>query len=308
MSYNEFYFTSCNGQGKIFVREWIPPEETCAILLIAHGMAEHSNRYHEFASFLSEYGVLVAALDHCGHGKSVRNADDLGFFAEKDGWNLLVQNIHRLRTIEEEAHPHTPVFLLGHSMGSFLVRTYIMEHSEGLAGALLCGTGETPIPVIRAGKALAALERKKFGARHRSERLNRLSFGSFNKAFAPNRTNFDWLTRDDAIVDEYAADPYCGFIFTVSAFNDLFDGLLAIQNRRSLAKILPTLPIFLFSGAQDPVGNNGRGVQKVAHALLDAGVKNVTVKLYANGRHEILNELNRGQVYSDVLTWIENRL
>ena len=141
-----------------------------------------------------------------------------------------------------------------------------------------------------------------------SSRLNQLSFGSFNKKFAPNRTQNDWLSRDDAVVDAYSSDPYCGFVFTVAAFQDLFTGLSYIQNRRNLAKILPGLPVFLLSGSEDPVGNNGRGVQKVAHALLDAGVKNVTVKLYAGARHEALNEINRGQVYSDVLTWIENRL
>lgn len=308
MTTNEFYFTSSNGIQRVFAKEWLPPEEPVAILLIAHGMAEHIERYAEFASFLAEYGILVAGADHCGHGKSVRTPDDLGFFAEEGGWNLLVENLHRLRSIEEEAHPGLPVFLLGHSMGSFVARTYIMEHGDGLAGVLLCGTGEVPAPAIRAGRALAALERKKYGSHHRSSRIDQLCFGSFNKPFAPNRTRFDWLTRDAAIVDQYCADPYCGFVFTVAAFQDLFYGLSYIQNRRNLAKILPSLPVFLFSGSEDPVGGCGRGVQKVAHAMLDVGVKNVTVKLYAGGRHEVLNERNRGQVYSDVLTWIENRL
>ena len=131
----------------------------------------------------------------------------------------------------------------------------------------------------------SAMERRKYGSHHRSSRLNQLSFGSYNKPFAPNRTQFDWLTRDDAVVDAYGADPYCGFVFTVSAFQDLFGGLSFIQNKRNLAKILPGLPVFLFSGSEDPVGGKGRGVQKVAHALLDAGVRNVTVKLYAGARH-----------------------
>ena len=308
MTTNEFYFTSANGIQRVFAKEWLPPEEPVAILLISHGMAEYIERYAEFAAFLAEYGILVAGLDHCGHGKSVRTPDDLGFFAEEDGWNLLVENLHLLRTKEEDAHPGLPVFLLGHSMGSFLARTYMMNHGDGLAGVILCGTGVVPEAAIRAGQAIAAMERKKYGSHHRSSRLNQLSFGSFNKKFAPNRTQNDWLSRDDAAVDAYSSDPYCGFVFTVAAFQDLFTGLSYIQNRRNLAKILPGLPVFLLSGSEDPVGNNGRGVQKVAHALLDAGVKNVTVKLYAGARHEALNEINRGQVYSDVLTWIENRL
>ena len=184
----------------------------------------------------------------------------------------------------------------------------MIDYGDDLAGVLLSGTGEMPTAALRAGQALAAAERRKYGARHRSATLDRLSFGGFNKAFAPNRTKFDWLTRDAAAVDAYCADPYCGFVFTVAAFQDLFGGLLKIQNRRNLAKILPGLPVLIFSGADDPVGANGRGVLKVAHALQDAGLKRVTVKLYADDRHEILNELNRGQVYADVLTWIENRL
>ncbi len=307
-STNEFYFTSADGAARVYVKEWLPEGEPCAILLISHGMAEHINRYDEFASFLTEYGVLVAGPDHLGHGRSVRSVDDLGFFAEKNGWQLLVENLNQLKIMEQEAHPGTPIFLLGHSMGSFIARTYMIDYGDDLAGVLLSGTGEMPTAALRAGQALAAAERRKYGARHRSATLDRLSFGGFNKAFAPNRTKFDWLTRDAAAVDAYCADPYCGFVFTVAAFQDLFGGLLKVQNRRNLAKILPGLPVLIFSGADDPVGANGRGVLKVAHALQDAGLKRVTVKLYADDRHEILNELNRGQVYADVLTWIENRL
>lgn len=305
---NEFYFTSADGAARVYVKEWIPQEEPCAILLIAHGMAEYINRYDEFASFLAEYGILVAGPDHLGHGKTVKDPDELGFFAEENGWQLLVENLHILKTMEQEAHPGVPIFMLGNSMGSFLVRTYMIDYGDDLAGVLLCGTGEMATAAIRGVQAIAAAERKKFGPMHRSSVLDRMSFGSFNKPFAPNRTKFDWLTRDDAVVDAYCDDPYCGFTFTVSAFQDLFNGLLKIQNRRNMAKILPTLPIFLFSGAEDPVGNCGKGVQKVVHALQDAGMQKMTVKLYVGGRHEVLNELNRGQVYSDVLTWIENRL
>lgn len=308
MPTNEFYFPSANGIQRVFAKEWLPEGEPLAILLLVHGMSEYSERYREFASFMSECGILVAALDLCGHGRSVRTPDDLGYFAETDGWNLLVENIHLLRQHEEQEHPDLPVFLLGHSMGSFLARTYIMTHGDGLSGVLLSGTGTVPDAAVRAGRLLAAAERKKFGDHHRSNRLQRMCMGAYNRAFAPNRTDFDWLTRDDAIVDAYCSDPYCGFTFTVAAFQDLFDGLSFIQNRRNLAKVLPSLPVFFFSGAEDPVGDRGRGVQKAAHALLDAGVRNVTVKLYAGARHEVFNEHNRGQVFSDVLTWIENRL
>lgn len=308
LSTNEFYFTSADGAARVYVKEWLPKEEPCAILLVAHGMAEHINRYDEFASFLADYGILVVGPDHLGHGKTVRNFDELGFFAEENGWQLLVDNLHILQTMEKEMHPNVPIFLFGQSMGSFLARTYMMDYGDDLAGVILSGTGAVLPPVVHTAQAIAAAERKKFGMMHRSATLDRMGFGSYNKPFAPNRTKFDWLTRDDAAVDAYCADPYCGFTFTVAAFQDLFGGVQRVQNRRNLARVLPTLPILVFSGAEDPVGGNGRGVQKVVHELQDAGLKKVTAKLYAGGRHEMLNELNRGQVYSDVLTWIENRL
>ena len=219
-----------------------------------------------------------------------------------------MDNLHILHEMEKEAHPHVPIFMFGQSMGSFLVRTYMMDYGDDLAGAILSGTGYIPTAMVHVAQTVAAAEYKKFGPMHRSAILDRMGFGSYNKPFAPNRTKFDWLTRDAAAVDAYCADPYCGFTFTVSAFQDVFAGVQKVQHRRNLAHVLPTLPVLVFSGVEDPVGGNGRGVQKVVHELQDAGLKRVTAKLYADGRHEMLNELNRGQVYSDVLTWIENRL
>lgn len=306
---NEFYFTSYDGKSRIFAKEWLPPEEPCAILMVAHGLAEHIERYAEFAEYLAEYGILVVGSDHLGHGKTVVSEEDYGYFGDNsDAWNLLVENLHILRLTVQNAYPNLPVFLLGHSLGSFLARGYIQAHSEGLAGVLLSGTGDASPAVLHAGLALAALEEKKNGPRFRSKRLDSLCFGAYNKRFAPNRTAMDWLSRSEADVDAYIEDPACGFVSTVSAFRTVLNGMLTIQNKRNLAKILPGLPVFLFSGAKDPVGDNGHGVLKVAHALEDSGVRNVTVKLYTECRHELFHELNREQVYSDVLTWIENYL
>ena len=305
---NEFYFTSYDGKNRIFAKEWIPQEEPNAILMISHGMTEHIGRYARFAEFLNEYGILVVGPDHTGHGKSIVSEEDYGYFGEQNAWKVMVENLHVLRLLEQNAHPSVPVFLFGHSMGSFLARSYIMGHSDGLSGVLLCGTGEFSPAVLRMGQAIAALEEKKHGPRYRSERLQALCFKAYNKKFAPARTPFDWLTRDESMVDAYLQDPACGFVFTVSAFRALFGGLMEIQNRKNLAKILPKLPIFLLSGTKDPVGNNGHGVLHVAHALQDSGVRNVTVKLYTDCRHELLNELNYRQVYLDILTWMENQL
>lgn len=308
VSTNEFYFTAHNGAARVHVREWLPETEPSAVLLIAHGMAEHIGRYDEFASFLADYGILVAGPDHLGHGKTAATPEEQGFFAERNGWQMLVDAMHQLQQIETDAHPGVPVFLFGHSMGSFVARTFMIDYGDDLAGVILSGTGDVSEPTLRVAQALAAAERRKHGPAYRSPLLDRLTTGAYNKSFAPARTPFDWLSRDPAVVDAYCADPDCGFTFTVAAFQDLFSGLLRIRNRRNLAKILPTMPVLMFAGAEDPVGDFGRGVQRVAHMLQDAGLRNVMVKLYAGDRHEVLNEPNRGQVYADVLTWIENRM
>lgn len=305
---NEFYFTAADGTDRIYVKEWIPQDEPSAILIIAHGMGEHVERYSEFANFMAEYGVLTAGPDGLGHGRSVKDTDDLGFFAEENGWQQMVDNLHILQTMEQDARPGVPIFFFGYDMGAAMVRCYMMDYCDELSGAILCGTGDLPESAIRGAMALAAVEEKRFGPRHRSAALERLWYGSFNRKFAPNRTKFDWLTRDDAVVDAYSDDPCCSFVPTVSAFKDMFRGMLKAQNHRNQAKIMPNLPVFIFGGEMDPMGSDGKGIQKAAHAMRDAGVLKLTVKLYADGRHDMLHELNRGQVYSDILTWIGNRV
>ena len=303
----EFTYPSSDGVHAIHAQEWVPQVPLRGVVQIVHGVAEHMGRYEGAAAFLAEHGYLVCGEDHLGHGKTAQQGEE-GFFGEKDGWSLVTRDVAALRKLQGEKYPDQPYFLLGHSMGSFLTRTYLINYPGTLTGVILSGTGQESAPLVPLGKWLAGLERRRLGHRGISPLVDKLSLGAYNRKFAPNRTGADWISRDTAVVDAYCADPYCGFVFTVAAFQDLFSGLCYIQNKRNLAKILPGLPVFLFSGSEDPVGGNGRGVQKVAHALLDAGVRNVTVKLYAGARHEVLNELNRGQVYSDVLTWIENHL
>lgn len=304
-----FFFPSYETGQPVFAREWLPePQAPRAILLLAHGMAEHTGRYGDFAGFLSRNGILVAGCDHLGHGQTARTPAELGYFSDGDGWEALVENLHALRQKEEAAHPGLPVFVLGHSMGSFVTRNYLIRHGDGLAGALLSGTGQMPMAAVRAGQVVAAAERAAKGPRHPSALLDSLCFGSYNRRFAPARTRFDWLSRDNASVDAYMADPLCGFVLTVSAFQSLFTGLCRIREKAALRQIPHDLPVFFFSGTDDPVGGYGRGVQKAAHALREAGLTNVQVRLYEGGRHEMLNEINREQVYQDVLTWLQKRL
>lgn len=305
---NEFYFTSADGASRVYVKEWLPQEEPSAILLISHGLGEHINRYSEFAAFMAEYGVLVAGADHPGHGKTASGAEDLGFFAEENGWKLLVDNLHILQQMEQDAHIGVPIFLLGHDMGARVVQNYMMDYCDELNGAILSAAGELKERQLRAALAVAAAEELQFGPRHRSVTLDRLFACTYNKRFAPTRTKFDWLTRDEAMVDSYCADPACGFLTTVSAYRDVLKGTLEVQNHRNLTQIMPNLPVFMFAGEMDPMGDRGRGMQKLAHALQDAGVRRLTVKLYADGRHNMLHERSREQVYSDILTWIGNRV
>lgn len=305
---NEFYFTSADEAARVYVKEWLPHEEPSAVLIVAHGLGEHMDRYGEFANYMAEYGILVAGPDQPGHGRTAGDPEQLGFFAEKNGWQTMVDNLHILQVMEQEAHPGIPVFLMGYGMGALLVRCYTMDYCDELSGAILCGCGDQPETTIRTAQLLAAAEQKRFGPRHRSLAVEKLLFGPFNRKFAPNQTKFDWLSRDEDVVDDFIYDPLSGFIPTVSAFRDLLQGMHKAQNHRNQNRVMPNLPMFILGGEMDPVGNKGRNVQKMVHALQDAGVRKVTVKLYADARHDILHELNRGQVYSDILTWLGNRL
>ena len=285
----------------IYVRKREPDGAPRAVLQIAHGLAEHIGRYAPFAAYLSERGFVVVGEDHRGHGKSA-NAH-MGFFSQTDGWMRVVEDMRAVFERERAAYPGLPYFLLGHSMGSFLARTYITRYAEGLAGVVLSGTGQQSAPIVAMGKYLAKREAQKKGAQTPSTRLNGLCFGAYNKRFAPNRTPNDWLTRDEAVVDAYASDPLCGFVPTAGLFYDMLGGIRYNWREANLKRMPKDLPILLLSGEKDPVGGK-RGVEKVFRRLKKLGMRDVQKKLYPLCRHEILNERNRQQVYEDVLGWL----
>lgn len=274
---------------------------------IAHGIAEHSARYDDFAMYMASHGFVVVANDHLGHGKSICEEENLGFFAEENGWSLAVQDMHTLHEMMQAKYP-LPYFLFGHSMGSFLVRTYIIYHRSGLSGVILSGTGRQTSASIKAGRLVGEYEVKRHGLKYKSERINQIAFGGNNKGFPAARTVSDWLSRDSAVVDEYMADELCGYIPSARLFLDMLDGLSIIGSRKKRQHMNKLLPVFFLSGDKDPVGENGAGVISVYKSFLDAGMENVTLKLYHNGRHEMLNELNKADVYCDVLSWIEGTL
>ena len=294
----------------IFVHKWLPEEDAPikAIVQVSHGMAEHSARYERFANALGRAGIGVYANDHRGHGQTAGDADKIGYFADANGWNQVVDDMVRLTGIIAENHPGIPIFLFGHSMGSFLSRTYITRYGNEIKGAILSGTGGDPGLLGKVGLMIARLESWFRGKTARSPMLNNLSFGGFNKAFKPNRTDFDWLSRDDAEVDKYVADPFCGGIFTAGFFVDLIGGINFINKPEAIGMVPKGLPIFLFSGALDPVGDNTKGVQQVCDGYKKAGIEDVSMKFYEGGRHEMLNETNRGEVFEDVIRWVGDRI
>ena len=292
-------FVSSTG-AELDYRVWLPEGEPTAVIQLVHGMAEHIDRYDATARAFTQAGYAVVGHNHLGHGPS---AEVKGYFAEKDGWQHLIDDVHILRQRAQMHSPGLPYILLGHSMGSFVVRCYMAQHAEGLSGVILSGTGFFPKPVALLGLSVAKLVCLCGGEKKPSKLIDSIAFGGNNKAFEPARTAFDWLTRDEAVVDAYIADPCCGFMFTGSAYRDFFGGLNQLA---TVGKVPAELPVLMISGDKDPVGS-GDGVNKVAHQLREAGVKQVDVKLYPGARHEMFNEINREEAWQDVISWVEKR-
>ena len=277
------------------------------IIVIAHGMAEHASRYARFAASAVEEGYAVLAGDHRGHGATAAPGG-FGFVAEKGGWERVVADMGTVLDAARRAWPDVPVFLMGHSWGSFLARDLAARRGGELAGLILLGTGSGTGALTRPAAAVCAGESRLRGPRHPSRLLNALAFGPYQRHFAPNRTEADWISRDAKEVDRYVADPWCGFVCTSSFFRDLVAGQGVVNTASHAAAVPAELPMLLASGDRDPVGAMGRGVQRAATLYRRAGVREVSVLLYPGGRHELLNETNRDQVTGDILTWIDGHV
>ncbi|MCR4676334.1 MAG: lysophospholipase [Sphaerochaetaceae bacterium] len=301
-------FFVCSDGHKMSYRLWLPETETPrAFIQILHGMAEHAARYQRFAEALNSKGFAVFAGDHRGHGQSIGNGLK-GWFAEKDGWDRVCDDAFELAAHITGQYRVSTTFLLGHSMGSFMARSVMVKHPDFYSGVVIMGTGASQGLVGKVGKMICRRQIKSRGSKAPAELMDKLSFGSYNKNFEPSRTRFDWLSRDTREVDKYIADDLCGFICTNGFFYDLLTGI-EFANNQVNAKSLPAdLPLLVISGEQDPVGNNGKGVAKVCELYRNAGIADVTLKLYEGARHEILNETNRAEVTSDLLDWFEGHL
>lgn len=304
----EFYFPSSDGATQIHAIEWGGVENPVGILQIAHGISEYALRYEPFARFLNERGFIVVAGDHIGHGQSIApNAAPL-YLGAYDGWQHAVDDMHTLHTLTVKQYPELPYFLLGHSMGSFLARTYLIRYPGTLKGAIIMGTGQQSPLLVMGGKAFAKVEGSRIGPDKFSPAVDKLAFGAYNKPFAPNRTPFDWLSVNEENVDAYIADPLCGGGASIGLFYDMLCGIEFISKQSNVDKMDKDTPILFISGANDPVGDMGKGVQKAHESFRKAGVRDLSLKLYDGLRHEILNEKCRETVYTDLWAWIEQHL
>lgn len=300
---NEFYFPSKDGETKIHAIEWIPKGEIRAGLQIVHGMTEHIMRYDEFASYLAERGIYVVGHSHLGHGKSVTGPEKMGYFHAPDGNACVIGDIHELRTKTQAKYPEVPYFMMGHSMGSFLLRQYLGNYSEGLTGAIIMGTGDQPDIALGAGRLVCKVAAAFKGWEYRCGFVNNLVTGSFEKKLGKG-----WLSRNEENVKAYEEDPLCGFVFTLNAFYHMFEGMAKMNAQEKSGKLPKELPMFFVAGSEDPVGASGKGVQAVYRRYLSKGVKDVNIKLYEGDRHEILNEEDRSVVYKDIFEWLTNHM
>ncbi len=305
----EYSVPSKTGLADVFVRCWTPSDEKPKVILqIAHGMAEHGERYADFAAYLCTKGIAVFADDHIGHGKSVKADDDLGYFGEKGGWDAFVEDEKAITELIKKEYPDIPIIFFGHSMGSFIAREYLRRYGddEAIKGGIICGTsGKNPASAIaiRLAGTIAASK----GSRHRSEFINKMAFGAYNKKFE-GKTAFDWLSSDSKQVEKYIDDKYCGYLFTAAGYRDLFTILTVVSGKDWFKNMPKNLPLLVISGEDDPVGNYGKGIKQVYNDLKLAGVKDVVLKLYPGLRHEILNERKNKPVYEDIAIWTLSKI
>ena len=307
-TFDEFFFISSTGVNRIRVKTCTPDGEVRGVVQIAHGIAEHADRYEDFMRFLAENGFAVAADDHLGHGASIEREEDKGFFAEKDGWWRVMDDLKTIHDTMKEKYPSVPYVFFGHSMGSFLARTYLIRYPDDCDAAIISGTGQQSPLLVNSGLLIAKFLVKKGGVRGDGKVLNDIAFGSYNDKIKFRHTDFDWLSRDEKNVQKYIDDPLCGFVAKCSLYKDMMEGIKFISNKDNAAKMNKSTPVYFMSGEADPVGDYGKGVEKAYKMFCDVGMKDVMIRLYPEGRHEMLNETNYLDVYRDILDWLNEKV
>lgn len=305
MKKEEFYFDSRDNETRIHAVRYVPEgREPLCVVQIIHGMAEYVERYEEFARFLTDQGCVVTGNDHLGHGKSVGEEKCYGYFCEQDPATVLVRDVHRLKKMTQKEYPSLPYVIIGHSMGSFILRNYLTMYGSGITGAVIMGTGYQSGGTMAAARFMVKLQKLFLGSRHVSKFSDRVSFGGFNKRIPDAKTDFDWLCKDPESVRRYMEDPLCGQVFTLNGFQTLTELISRDHDPKRLQKIPAGLPLLVISGDADPLGNYGEGIPKVCEGLRQAGVKDVEMHLCETGRHELLNEPERQQTMELIFDWI----
>lgn len=311
MIQEDFQFLSADKKTTIHGMKWLPDREcTKAVLQITHGMQEYIGRYTEFAQFLAGKGIAAVGHDHLGHGDSVASPSEYGYFTDSRPSDTLIKDMHTVRKQIQKEYKDLPYFMLGHSMGSYMLRKYITKYSKGLAGAVIVGTGSMPDGLMILGMGICRFLAGRYGWNYRSRLVKSLSFlGPYRRYDVTGRDiRRNWLTRDLEIAKRFYRDPKCTFDFTVNGYFGLMQAVYYDNQPKYIEEIRKSLPLFLVSGDADPVGDMGRGVKKVYRQYKRAGISDVSMKLYQGGRHEILNETDRDLVYEDIYGWLQERM
>lgn len=302
----EFYFGSRDGEHKLHAIKWVPEtEKPICILQIVHGMSEYIDRYDDFARFMAGKGILVVGDDHLGHGLSVKEGELRGYFCKEDAATVLVRDEHRLKKMMQEEYPGVPYIILGHSMGSFILRNYLMRYGSGIDGAVIMGTGMHPRRMVIFAWMLATLISIFAGPKHICRRLDKMLFSAYNRGLkAGPEDSGSWVSLNPVNAKRHREDPMCQFIFTANGFQTLMKLIWNLYDAEKLQQMPKDLPVFFVSGKEDPVGNYGRDVEKVFHSFEGLGMEQVQIKFYPGDRHEILNEADREDVYGDIYRFV----
>lgn len=303
-----FSMPSADGINEIKGYIWKPEGEIRGILQLSHGMIEFIDRYDDFAKYLANAGILVVGNDHIGHGRSVKSDEDFGYFGKKDGGAIIVRDLYSITKVMKRRYPGIPYLIMGHSMGSFMLRRYLIRHSEAVDGAIIMGTGSQPELVLKFGRGVCRLLTLLKGDHFRSEFVDKLAFGAYDKKIIKVGAPGNWMTSDETILAPLKEDKRANFKFTVSAFKQFFETISYVQDKKNIDMIRKDLPVLVISGEEDPVGAYGKGVIKAHKDLVKAGLENAKLELCPGARHELINEVNRSEYYEYLLDWINETI
>lgn len=291
--------------GSLHCVTWAPDTAPVATFQIVHGMIEYAKRYEETAVYLAQRGFAVTAHDHPGHGLTAKNDAELGYIPRKGGSELMVECVRLVTDYIEKTYPSVPHFILGHSMGSFITRRYLTKYGDRVDGAVIVGTGNQNRATLAAGRAAVKLISIFKGDRYRSPLLTGLAFGSYNKRCEKDEGPNAWICSDRELMKKHDGDKYATFMFTAAGYGVLFDTLTYLAKKTDFDKIPKNLPVLVMAGTEDPVGAYGKEPAAFAKQCLDAGIKDVDLKLYEGDRHEVLNEKDKERVWEDLFVWLK---